>query len=270
MSLLLRQTTKQQGRIDLRGITPDRLADLELPVITQLPITVDNQQVSLSSHFTIEGTPSVELSIIPLNNRVDGIGAGMTRGTLQVTGDAGHHTGSAMQGGKLLVKGSCGDFTGSALQGGELIVQDDVGDATGAPLAGGLRGQNGGVIHIQGNAGDRTGECQRRGLIIVEGDTGALTGYRMIAGTIYIGGCSGEQTGLNMRRGTILLRQRPTQLPITLNYSGALPLTIISLLMHPLLQYLTKQAPPYSASKHMDRYVGDLACKGQGEIIILC
>ncbi|GEM_PF-1296210 len=270
MSLILRQTTEQQRRIDLRGITPDRLAQLELPVIAQLPITVDNQQALLSSHFAIEGTPSDELSIIPMNNRLDGIGAGMTHGSLQVTGDTGHHTGSVMQGGKLLVEGRSGDFTGSALQGGELIVQGNAGDATGAPLAGGLRGQNGGVIHIQGNAGDRTGECQRRGLIIIEGNTGALTGYRMIAGTLYVGGHSGEQTGLNMRRGTIILRQRPTQLPITLNYNGAIPLTILNLLMRPLRQYLTKQTPPDSTAEQVDRYVGDVACKGQGEIIILC
>lgn len=269
MSLTLRQIVGQKHRIDLRGITPDRLADLALPAIAQIPITVDNQQVPLSSHFTVEGTPSDELLIIPLNNRLDGIGAGMIHGTVKLTGDAGHHTGSAMQGGKLFVEGRCGDFTGSALQGGELIVQGDVGDATGAPLAGGLRGQSGGVIHIQGNAGDRTGECQRRGLLIVEGNTGELTGYRMIAGTLYVGGHSGNHTGLNMRRGTILLEQRPAQLPVTLNYSGALPLTVISLIMQQLKQYLTNQTPDVTHADHLHRYVGDLACQGQGEIIIL-
>lgn len=269
MTLILRQTTEQAGRIDIRGITPDRLATLHLPAIEQLPITIDNRVVPLCSCFSIEGTPTDELLIEPANSRVDNVGAGMGSGTLTLAGDAGHHAGSEMRSGKLLINGSAGDFTGSAMQGGEIIVQGNVGDSTGAPVAGGMRGQGGGVIHIKGDAGDRAGECQRRGLLIIEGDAGDLAGYRMIAGTLYVAGKTGEQTGLGMRRGTILLNHRPDRFPVTVNHNGSLPLTILTLLMRQLRQYLGHKSPPVSAVTRIDRYVGDLACQGLGEIIIL-
>ena len=269
MSLTLQQIVDQKARIDLRGITPDRLASLDVSTIKQLTITADHVEASLSSYFSVEGTPGDQLSIMLSNNRIDGIGSGMKSGTLTVTGDTGHYTGAEMSGGKLIVTGNCGDFTGSALKEGELIIQGNVGNATGAPMAGGLRGQSGGVIQVQGHAGDRTGECQRRGLLIIEGDTGELTGYRMIAGTLYVGGCSGKHTGLNMRRGTILLEQRAAQLPVTLNYNGASPLTAISLITQQLKPYLNRHTPRIKPGDHLHRYVGDLAVQGQGEIILL-
>lgn len=269
MSLILRQINEQKGRIDLRGITPQRLATLELPAIEQLRITADHQMVPLSSLFSVEGDPMDELIIIPGNNRVDYIGARMASGTITLSGDAGNHAGSGMLGGRLLVNGNGGDFTGSAMQGGEIIVQGNVGNATGAPSAGGLCGQNGGVIHVQGHAGDRAGECQRRGLLIIEGDAGDLAGYRMIAGTIYVGGRTGEHTGLGMRRGTILLNHRPDQLPVTLNHNGSLPLTMLTLVIRQLRHYLVGKTPEASFAHRVDRYVGDLACQGLGEIIVL-
>lgn len=269
MTLILRQVGEQRGRIDLRDVTPERLAKLQLPAIRELQISVDNRLVSLSSCFTIEGTPSDELIIEPGSERLDQVGAGMNSGSITVSGNVGHYAGREMSGGKLRIEGSAGDFTGSAMQGGEILVQGDAGDSTGAPAGGGTRGQSGGVIQIQGSAGDRAGECQRRGLLIIEGDAGDLAGYRMIAGTLYIAGKSGEQTGLGMRRGTILLNRPPARFPATINHSGALPLTFLTLLMRQLRQYLGHKTPAVSPVTRVERYLGDLACQGLGEIIIL-
>lgn len=269
MTLILRQVNEQKGRVDLRGVTPERLATLEPAAIEQLRITVDHQAAPLSSLFSVEGIPTDELIIMPGNNRVDHIGARMTSGTITLSGDAGNHAGSEMLGGILRINGSASDFTGSAMHGGKIIVQGDVGNSTGSPIAGGLRGQSGGVIHVLGNAGNRTGECQRRGLLIVEGDVGDLTGYRMIAGTIYVGGFVGEHTGLGMRRGTILLKRRPDRLPVTLNHNGCLSLPMLSLIIRQLSHYLVGKTPEVPFAHHVERFVGDLACQGLGEIIVL-
>lgn len=270
MTITLRQTSGQPGRIDLRGITPDRLAGLPLPAIEQLQVSVDHRPVTLAACFQIEGDPSDEALIIePGDSQIDYVGAGMASGTITLSGNAGHYAGAAMAGGKLLIQGSAGDFTGSAMQGGELIVTGSVGNATGAPVGGGMRGQSGGVIQVQGSAGDRTGECQRRGLVIIEGDAGDLTGYRMIAGTIYIAGKTGEQTGLGMRRGTILLNRRPEPLPVTINHNGTLPLTFLNLLTRQLRHYLGDKTPALTPATPVNRFVGDLACSGLGEIIVL-
>ncbi|MCW8905769.1 MAG: formylmethanofuran dehydrogenase subunit C [Sedimenticola sp.] len=269
MSMILSQTREQRGRIDLRGIIPERLSELDLSAIEQLPITADNQSVPLSEFFSVRGNPSDDLTIVPGNNRLDYIGCLMKTGTITLLGDAGNHAGLEMQGGKLLIKGNSGDYTGSAIQGGEIIVQGDAGDSVGAPGAGMIRGQNGGAIHVKGRAGHRAGECQRRGLLIIEGNVGDLAGYRMIAGTLYIGGSTGIHTGLGMRRGTILLHQHASILPVTMNHSGSLPLTMLSLVNNLLRYYLTDNAPTISPDHHVTRYVGDLACGGMGEIIIL-
>jgi len=268
MTITLRQTGWQPGRIDLRGITPDRLAGLPLAAIEQLQISLNNRPVTLAVCFQIEGEPSDVLIIEPGDSLIDHVGAGMTAGSITLTGDAGHYAGAGMRGGKLLIQGNAGDFTGSAMQGGELVVTGNVGDATGAPAGGGMRGQSGGVIHVQGSAGDRTGEGQRRGLVIIEGNAGDLTGYRMIAGTLYIAGKSGEQTGLGMRRGTILLKRRPERFPVTMNYNGSLPLTMLTLLMGQLGRYLGHKTPAITPITKVNRYVGDLACSGLGEIIV--
>lgn len=268
MTITLRQTGGQPGRIDLRGITPDRLAGLALPAIEQLQISRNSRPVTLSDCFQVEGTPSDSLTIVPGDNPIDHLGTGMTSGSITLAGNAGHYAGSGMSGGKLLIQGNAGDFTGSAMQGGELVVTGNVGDSTGAPAGGGMRGQSGGVIHIQGSAGNRTGECQRRGLVIIEGNAGDLTGYRMIAGTLYVAGKSGQQTGLAMRRGTILLNRRPAQFPVTINYNGSLPFTILTLLTKQLRHYLGQKTPAVTPRTEVSRYVGDLACSGLGEIIV--
>jgi formylmethanofuran dehydrogenase subunit C len=271
MSLTLRQTQATKQRLDLSGLLPETLAGVDEIEIRQRPLFVGKQRLALGELFEIEtgSGPEDELVLIPANDRLDYVGAGMRNGRLRVRGTAGHHAGSGMLGGELLIEGDCGDFAGSGLRNGHLQILGDAGDRVGAPPAGERQGQRGGLIRIRGRVGERAGECQRRGLLLIEGDAGALLGHRMIAGSIYVGGQAGELAGHGMRRGSLLLRQRPPGLPSTLAYNGRQRLGFLPLLLGQLRQLSDQVPTAISAESEVERYLGDLACDGRGEILIL-
>ncbi len=269
MSLTLRQTRRAEQRVDLGQILPETLQGLERPAIQRLPLFVGNRKIALGELFELEGDPDEELVIVPLDGRLDYIGAGMQRGRIKVSGAAGDHAGSAMRGGSLMIDGDAGDFAGSGLRGGELRILGNAGDRVGAPPAGELRGQAGGLIHVRGRVGERAGERQRRGLLLIEGDSGALLGHRMIAGSIYVGGRTGELAGHGMRRGSLMLRSLPPALPTTLTYNGSQRLAFLPLLLEQLRRVSGDTIAVPSADTGVERYLGDLACNGRGEILII-
>ncbi len=106
----------------------------------------------------------------------------------------------------------------------------------------------------------------RRGLILIEGNAGDYCASRMIAGTIGVLGNVGAYAGFNMRRGTLLLKQQPV-LHATLQDCGIHTL--------PFLSLLTKSFANLDTTfKHLklnrvQRFVGDAANKGNGEILVL-
>ena len=269
MSLILRQIHSPDQRLDLRQILPEKLQHMDLATLAGVTISVGNRKQPLATLFAIEGKIGEAITIIPLSNDLDRLGANMQSGLITIQGTAGDYAGAAMQGGKLLIEGDAGLFTGSSLQGGKLIVNGNAGDYVGAPTAGLRRGQAGGYIHIRGNAGNWAGERQRRGLLIIDGNCGDLTGHQMIAGTIYVGGKTGELTGLGMRRGTILVNSRPDKLPTTINRGGRQKLPYLTLLLRDLKHHAGDHIPTITSEQKVDRFVGDLSCGGQGEIIIL-
>lgn len=272
MSLTLRQTQATAQRLDLSGLLPESLAGMSDTDIRSLPMHVGNQRLPLGELFELEtgDGPDDELLLVPLDTKLDYVGAGMRRGSIRVHGSAGDHAGSAMSGGRLLIEGDCGDFAGSALRDGRLQIQGKAGDRVGAPPAGERQGQRGGVIHVRGRVGERAGECQRRGLLLIEGDAGALLGHRMIAGSVYVGGRAGELAGHGMRRGSVLLRQRPPDLASTLAYNGRQRLAFLPMLLTQLRSLAGDDALPTSSTDmEVERYLGDLACDGRGEILIL-
>ena len=269
MSLTLRQTQRADQRVDLRQILPETLQGMDRRAIQRLPLFIGNRKVDLGELFELEGDPDDDVMIVPLDGRLDYIGAGMQRGRIKVSGAAGNHAGSSMRGGSLLIDGDAGDFAGSGLLGGQLQVRGNAGDRVGAPPAGEIQGQRGGLIHVRGRAGERTGERQRRGLLVIEGDCGALLGHRMIAGSIYVGGRTGELAGHGMRRGSLLLRNTPTALPTTVTYNGSQRLAFLPLLLGQLHRVSGETIAIPSADTVVERYLGDLACDGRGEILII-
>ena len=148
--------------------------------------------------------------------------------------------GHKMTRGKITIEGDCGDFLGSQMRGGRII--------------------------CQGNAKDRVGDQMRRGLILIDSSAGDYCGSRMIAGTIGVYGSVGRYVGFAMKRGTILLTQTH-KLHSTIQDCGTHTLPFLALLFksfHALpSQFATIK------NLRVQRYAGDLACNGNGEILVL-
>lgn len=149
------------------------------------------------------------------------------------------YIGYKMGHGQITIKGNCGDFLGSQMRGGSII--------------------------CHGNANDRVGNQMRRGLILIAGNAGNYCGSLMIAGTIGIYGNTGSNIGFAMKRGTILLTQTP-KLHATIQDCGTHTLPFLALLFKSFSAFNT----PFNALKNLrvQRYAGDLACDGNGEILI--
>jgi formylmethanofuran dehydrogenase subunit C len=149
---------------------------------------------------------------------------------------------------------------------GLLTIHGNTGDFLGGASAGLRKGMHGGTVIIKGNAGDRVGDQMRRGLILIEGNAGDYCASRMIAGTICVLGNVGEYAGFNMKRGTLFLTKMPT-LHATIQDCGAHTLPFLNLLFKSLAQYKTKFS--CIQSLRVQRFVGDAACAGNGEILLI-
>ena len=150
-----------------------------------------------------------------------------------------HYIGHKMTHGQITIEGNCGDFLGSQMRGGSII--------------------------CQGSAKDRVGDQMRRGLILIDGNAGDYSGSRMIAGTIGVFGNVGSYAGFAMKRGTILLTQTP-KLHATIQDCGTHTLPFLALLFSSFKELSTR----FNRIKSLraTRYAGDLACNGNGEILI--
>ena len=150
-----------------------------------------------------------------------------------------NYIGHKMTHGQISVEGECGDFLGCQMHGG--------------------------IIICHGNAKDRVGDQMRRGLILIDGNAGDYCGSRMIAGTIGVYGNVGRYIGFAMKRGTILLTKTP-KLHATIQDCGTHALPFLALLFASFNLLTTR----FNSIKNwrVQRYAGDLACDGNGEILI--
>jgi formylmethanofuran dehydrogenase subunit C len=151
------------------------------------------------------------------------------------------------------------DYIGFKMTRGSITVTGDAGDFLGASL------QKGTII-CQGNTGDRVGDQMRRGMILVDGNAGDYVASRMIAGTIGVYGKVGQYIGFNMKRGTLLLTQKPA-LHATIQDCGTHTLPFLALLFasfKPLASAFNQVK-----SQRVQRFGGDLACGGVGEILLI-
>ena len=123
-----------------------------------------------------------------------------------------------------------------------------------------------GSIICQGDVGDRVGDQMRRGLILIDGDAGDYCGSRMVAGTIGVYGSVGKYAGFGMKRGTILLNNK-TDFHATIQDCGTHDLPFLALLFQSFKAFSSK----FSTAKNqrVQRFAGDLACNGNGEILVL-
>lgn len=267
--LVLEQRESSALRIDMRGFTPDRLAGITLKQIQSLPVYLGNEKVDAGELFSISGTDTQQIRILAETDKLDFIGTAMSSGTITLEGNAGIHIGQEMRGGELRVTGNAGVYAGVSLAGGKLLIEGDSGDFLGAALPGEKQGMTGGVIVLRGNSGDRIGDRQRRGTIIVEGNAGDYCGSRLIAGTIAILGKAGKLTGFNMKRGTLLLSEEAKSIPITFNDNGCQQLPFVTLLIRELGTWSDAFARLNHRDTRVQRYLGDRAGGGLGELIVL-
>ncbi len=264
LTLRLRVTPSQ--RIDMSPFTPQGLAGKRRNELERIPLWLGNRQVDAAELFSISGDGGDEIVIQSDSDRLDGIGAGMSGGSVRIEGNAGAYLGRGMRDGTIQLGGNAGHAAGCAMRGGRLRIDGNAGDFLGGAITGERQGMRGGTILVKGDAGDRAGDLMRRGTILIGGNAGDYCASRMVAGTIAVFGQCGRQTGLSMRRGTLLLTREPTSLPATFNDNGWHELAFLPLLTH---SFLGHEGFPSLRERggRVRRWLGDLRCGGMGEIL---
>lgn len=256
-------------RLDMSAITPNVLEGLTPAKIAKVKLSVGKKNIALEKLFEITGEDTNKIIIKKGHAKFDSLGRGMTTGLLEVRGDAGDRLGQEMTGGEIIVKGDAGDWVGTGMKKGRIEIRGNAGRFLGGALPGQSLGMKNGTIHVFGNVADRMGDRMRRGMIVVEGDAGDYAGSRMTAGTIVICGEAGNNIGHSMKRGTILLNHQPNGIPDTFNSNGVFELAFLNLLFKSMAASSRRLKDFKDQPCWVERYAGDLANDGLGEVLIL-
>ncbi len=269
MTLHLRYQTASKVPVEVEGITPDRVRELNLDEIRALPIFHGNRKVTLGEFFDISGDPTDgEMHWEGDLSGVHWIGAKMAAGKMVITGNAGRHVGSEMSAGEIQVHGDASDWVGGEMKGGFIHVRGRAGHLIGAAYRGSARGRTGGTILIDGDVGNEVGHTMRRGMLAVGGNVGDLVGFNMLAGSIFVFGTAGIRHGAGMRRGTIGFfgNESPAMLPTFKHACRSQP-DVMPLLFRQLRQQ-GFHVPDELFRSSFDLFNGDLIEGGRGEILL--
>ena len=255
-------------RVDLRGVTPEALADLPLAEIERLPVGYGNAWVPLAEFFRVVPDDSDGLVFDGDLSRFDRVGWQLAGGRIHVDGNVGHYAGGCMSAGELLVSGRAGLLAACEMAGGIFTVQGDVDDFAASTLPGSMDGMRGGTFVVKGNAGARFGDRMRRGSAIVHGDAGDFLASRLVAGTIAVGGRPGAHAGWGMRRGSVVFAGGPAAWDVPATFVPAL--AAAEVFWQLLARDLARHGGPFAAlgTRRVERHLGDLAVDGRGEMII--
>lgn len=128
-------------------------------------------------------------------------------------------------------------------------------------------GLRGGEVIVEGNAGHEIGARMRRGLIAVTGDAGMRAGLSVIAGTVLVGGSAGREPGLWSKRGSIVILGSAA-LPPTYRYACTYQPEHVRLMLERLRRRFGLAFDARVRDGLYDRYSGDLAELGKGELLI--
>jgi formylmethanofuran dehydrogenase subunit C len=261
-------TLKEQPNVPLEAesISPDVTSGLALGDIRALPVFLGKRQLRLDDFFSVEGEGGDELEIRGDAHQVKWIGRGMTRGRINVVGNAGMHLGAYMKGGTIEVSGNASDWVGGEMTDGLIHIHGNAGGQAGAAYRGSLAGMRGGAILIGGSAGLELGSRMKRGVIAVKGLVKDFAGLQMKGGTIFLLGGAEIRTGAWMIRGTIV-SLGPIRLLPTFTYACMYNPTFLRL-------YARQLGPfgfsiPYAVHDGAyRRYTGDAAVPGKGELLL--
>ena len=196
MTMTLTLRTEPPARVLAAPLAPERLCGCSASAVAALEIRCGGDTVAVGDLFEVSGG-GIEVDELVLAGdlrRFDGIGAGMSRGEIEVRGDVGAWAGADMSGGVLRILGDAGARLGAAYPGARV-------------------GMTGGEIVVTGDAGEEAGAGMRRGLVAVGGNTASGAGLRMLAGTVIALGSIGAEAGLGNKRGSLVSRESVRPLP---------------------------------------------------------
>ncbi|MGQ0657757.1 MAG: formylmethanofuran dehydrogenase subunit C [Chromatiales bacterium] len=267
--LTLTLRSRPQQPVDLAPVIPDRLQGMTMAAIRAMKLDAGKARMTVDELFRVSGKDPAHVVIHKSCNRLYNVGASMMSGTIEVHGPVGDYLGTGMRGGKIVVRGHAGASAGTGMRGGLIEIRGNAGDRVGAARAGDTHGMNDGTILVIGNAGARLGDRMRRGAIIVKGDAGDYCGARMSGGTVLVLGAVGKFTGLGMHRGTIVLGRRPKERHACFNKCGTLKMQFLRILFRHLARSHRTLAGLKRHGPLCDRYSGDMAAGGKGEIMVL-
>ena len=254
-----------EQRLDLSKLTPDRLVGRALKDIEAIAIGTTKASVKVGDVFKLRAGDAQSLHFEGGSERFDLLGAKLLAGfSIHVEGDVGLGLGRGAQGGAITVAGSAGPYAASGMSGGHIAIDGDAGDFLAAPFAGEIAGMSGGRVLVRGNAGARAGDRLRRGIIVVEGDAGEDLGSRAIAGTIIALGKTHGRIGYLNKRASLVLAQ-PRDLGPTYVDCGAHDFSFARLFAKALAEESRRAAR--LLSQRLQRYAGDTAVYGKGEIL---
>jgi formylmethanofuran dehydrogenase subunit C len=257
-------------RIDARQLAPAVLGLLTAEEVQRLRLPHGREHLVVGDLFDVRPGPEGNTLRVDIEgdlSRFDAVGAGLAGHTLQVQGPVGDSAGLGMTGGRLVIHGNAGDLTGCAMRGGWLEVMGDTGDLAASGLPGSMEGMAGGALVVRGRAGDRTADRLRRGSVVVCGDVGDFAGSRMVAGTLAVGGRAAGHPGWGMRRGSLLLAGTKPEMPSTFVPVPSQADVFWQLFARDLAWFGGSFAD--LPRRRVERWAGDLAVQGKGELLFL-
>jgi len=261
-------TVKERTSVPLEAesLSPDVTANLSHDAIRALPVLLGKHPYRIDEFFDVEGEASDELAIRGDAGNVKWIGRGMTRGRIDVHGNAGMHLGAYMKGGTIEVSDNASDWVGAEMSDGFIHIRGNAGGQIGAGYRGSPTGMTGGTVIVDGAAGLEVGLRMRRGIIVVRGPARDFAGLQMKGGTIFLLGSAELRTGAWMIRGTIVTLKDIPLLP-TFSYDcDGNPIFMRLLAEH--LEPLGISIPYHEQEGHYRCYSGDSAVPGKGEILV--
>jgi len=270
-ALTFKLITEPPQRVDLSALNADSLSGKTVAAIKRMHLPCGNTRIALGSLFEVDGDPAkaARIKIRKCSEKLDNIGRDLNGGSIEISGNVGDYLGRNMRDGNITLKGTAGNWVGTGMRAGIIEIKGNAGDYLASARPGDPLGMKNGTIHVHGNIGDRAGDRMRRGMVIVEGNAGDYCGARMLAGTIMVLGQAGSFTGFSMKRGTLLLSQAPRHIPATFNDCGQLELGFLRLLFRDLASRHRSLVWLKNFSPLVQRYAGDLAWNGKGELLIL-
>jgi formylmethanofuran dehydrogenase subunit C len=264
LTFTLRHPPEQ--RLDLSPLVPDVLSGKTAAQIEGIELQTTRVRVTVGDVFRMQMGDPAQIRIAGSSERFDRVGQAMTGGEVSVDGDVGVQAGRLMAGGRLTIRGNTGPWAASGMKGGLIEIHGATDGCLGGPLAGETAGMRGGIVVVRGRAGDRAGDRMRRGTIIIEGEAGAYAGGRMIAGTLIVRRKAGSLPGFLMKRGSIVLgggcaAMSPTF--VDCGHHELLAMRLWAELVHP-----HSEAVASLLRRPLQRFAGDMAVLGKGEILI--